>query len=136
MFRQCILWISIVFIASAGWAQTETTDLASAPTPVADSALIPMQSPNALPTAELNPSQLALLEKASNPATAELTREEIKRLQSEPEIQEVGAACCMADCWVAWGVCMDTCTGASDTQACRNQCRAERRQCLDDCDQF
>lgn len=133
MFRQCFLWITIVLIASAGWAQADGIGEGPALTPAADSAVIPTQSSSDLSSAELDAAQAALVKKASDPATFELTREEIERLQSDPQIQEVGTACCMADCWVFASACMDACNGNPDQQACRNQCRAERRQCLDDC---
>ncbi|MGD2115649.1 MAG: hypothetical protein PVG07_11385 [Acidobacteriota bacterium] len=69
------------------------------------------------------------------PTTPELDAEvsqpvidaELEELFLDP--QELGA-CCFAECWEVWGVCVEGCNG--DT-ACRQACTADRRECTSHC---
>lgn len=110
------------------WASPETVE-----TP---SSLLPAASAPSTEAVELDASDIALLQKAIDPATEQLSVDELARLTSSPEIQKVGWACCIPDCWVAWGVCMDLCPDEEPQgSTCRNACRSARDTCIDNCGQ-
>lgn len=57
----------------------------------------------------------------------ELTAEDLETM--DPDLVEADF-CCIADCYVAWGECIDGCGGNT---ACRQACHAERNACKAGC---
>lgn len=124
MIRKLTFTAMLLLVASVSWA------VVAAQLPLETGAV-----PVTQPPVELDRAQTQLLEKAADPSTDSLSAKEIELLNNTPAIQNVGWACCLGDCWEAWGVCLDACPDGDNMFQCRQACHAERDACKADCGQ-